>query len=290
MRHLSIFPAIPQASNSLERYLHELRNLPLITAEEEIQLARRIRAGDEEALEQLVRANLRFVVSVAKQYQNTYLSLMDLISEGNIGLVQAARRFDETRGFKFISYAVWWIRKAILAFVAEHSRLIRLPAARIELLRSFRQSLAILEQQLAREPTLEELASAMNLPIASLQEIWTLQSRHTSLYASLELDKDSCYLDLLENQKVKMPDEDLLDNLSLGPVIEQRLHSLSEREQRIIRMYFGTPLLPYPLDGKRPTEPMSYEEIGKRIGLCAERVRLLKQRALLKLRLEFGLV
>jgi RNA polymerase primary sigma factor len=290
MRHLSIFPAIPQASNSLERYLHELRNLPLITAEEEIQLARRIRAGDEEALEQLVRANLRFVVSVAKQYQNTYLSLMDLISEGNIGLVQAARRFDETRGFKFISYAVWWIRKAILAFIAEHSRLIRLPVERIELLRAFRQSRTRLEQQLAREPTLEELAAAMNLPIATLQEIWTLRSRHTSLYASLELDKDNCYLDFLENQKVKMPDEDLLDDLSLSPVIEQRLHSLSKREQRIIRMYYGAPLLPCSLDGKLPTEPMSYEEIGKRIGLCAERVRLLKQRALLKLRLEFGLV
>ena len=285
MRHLSIFPAIPQASNSLERYLSELKTIPIITAEEEIRLARRIRAGDEQALEQLVRANLRFVVSVAKQYQNTYLSLMDLISEGNIGLLEAARRFDETRGFKFISYAVWWIRKAILAFIAEHSRLIRLPAARIELLRSFRQSRAILEQQLAREPSLEELASAMNLPIATLQEIWTLQSRHTSLYASLELEKDGSYLDILENQKVRMPDEHLLEDLSLSPGIEQLLQSLSEREQRIIRMYYGAPLQPCPLNGKRPTESMSYEEIGKRIGLCAERVRLLKQRALLKLRL-----
>ncbi|PHN01881.1 sigma-70 family RNA polymerase sigma factor [Flavilitoribacter nigricans] len=278
MRHLTIFPAIPQASRSLESYLSELNNIPLITAEEEIRLARRIRAGDEQALALLVRANLRFVVSVAKQYQNAYIPLMDLISEGNIGLVEAARRFDETRGFKFISFAVWWIRKSILEAIREKSRLVRLPGNKLQQLSRVRSAMTSLEQTLEREPTLEELAEPLELGAAELRDLLELMPRRVSLHTPLETGEPPTLLETLVEMNTTAPDQSLAETTSQRIAVDQLLAGLSKREQRILRLRFG-------LAGDPSEEWMSYEEIGKRVGLCAERVRLLKNRALLKLRM-----
>ena len=282
MRHLTIFPAIPQASNALDRYLSELNHIPLLTAEEEIRLARCIRAGDEQALEQLVRGNLRFVVSVAKQYQHTGLSLMDLISEGNIGLMRAARRFDETKGFKFISYAVWWIRKLILEAISEQGRLVRLPRIKIREMQRVQEAIAVLEQQLERSPSEEELADHLELEPEAIVEMLQLRSRRISLHAPIEPEREEDWLARLANQEIPPPDAHLTAVSDRRIEVEQLLANLSRREQDILRQCFGIGVNPEHLTG--PAEP-TFETVGESVGLCAERVRLLKQRALLKLRM-----
>jgi len=287
MRSLQIpRSSIPTSSKSLEHYLSDLSKIPLITAEEEIQLAKRIRKGDARALDQLVRANLRFVVSIAKQYQHNLLPLMDLISEGNIGLIEAAQGFDETKGFKFISYAVWWIRKAMLQAISKRGRMIRLPDERSKLVRDARRCFSALEQQLERKPTLEEMAEAMELEVSIVQEALLLYSRPISVHAALDSEEDSCYLDVLEHSEALMPDEGLLKEHSIPIRLEQLLATLKTREQLILILYFGLEgKSDHPLSMEHASnEPIFYEEIGKQLGLGADRVRQLKHRALKKLR------
>lgn len=256
-----------------------MTNYPLITAEEEIQLARRIQAGDRAALAQLVRANLRFVVSVAKQYQNPHLSLMDLISEGNIGLLMAAERFDETKGFKFISYAVWWIRKLIREAIREKSRLVRLPGAKWKQMKRLERLIHVLEQELEREATREEVAEAAGITAAEVEELLAVRPRRMSVHAPIAPDSDRILLDLLADREIPAPDTELTERNSVRVEVDELLERLPEREARILRLYFG-------LDGSEPKLPTSLSTIGEQLGLCAERVRLLKNRALLRLRLE----
>ncbi|PHN02183.1 sigma-70 family RNA polymerase sigma factor [Flavilitoribacter nigricans] len=280
MRHLTILPAIPvQASRSLECYFRELSTIPLITAAEEIELSRRIRAGDQAAFEQLVRANLRFVVSVAKQYQNTYIPLMDLISEGNIGLVEAARRFDETKGFKFISYAVWWIRKLIMEAIMEQGRMVRLPAAKFQDLGRINDMINRLEQELERSPTVEELADRLQLEPEAVSEVLPLRSRTISLQAPPDPEREEDWLGRLADQHIPPPDNKLTEVEDRRIEVEQLLANLPKREREILRHCFGIGV-----DPEGPAE-LTFETIGATLGLGGERVRLLKRRALLKLRL-----
>ncbi|MCB0550232.1 MAG: sigma-70 family RNA polymerase sigma factor [Phaeodactylibacter sp.] len=276
MRELKISQSITlRDSKSIESYLSEISKLDMISVEEEIELAGRIRNGDQVALEKLVKANLRFVVSVAKQYQNNHLPLIDLISEGNIGLVKAAQRYDETRGFKFISYAVWWIRQSIMQAMSEQGRLIRLPLNKVGALAKINQTFSHLEQKYEREPTNEELAEDMELTLDSITETLKYAPGHVSVDAPFEGgDNTSSYLDVLENQDTLETDKEVAYTDSLRLDIEKVLSLLSGREQEIIRMYFGL--------GEE--EPMTLNEIGTSMSLTQERIRQIKDKAIRRLR------
>ena len=262
-------------SNALEKYLQEIGETPLISPEEEVELARQIHEGNHEALEKLTRANLRFVVSIAKQYQNQGLSLDDLINEGNLGLMKAATRFDETRGFKFISYAVWWIRQSILQALAEQSRVVRLPLNRVGALNRIGKALSLLEQEFEREPTAEEIAAELDMSINDVNYALRIGGRHLSLDAPFYYgeDKDSSLLDLIEDRTSHAPDKDLLEE-SLKKELEHVLTSLTKREAEVIRLYFGLGL----------ERPLTLEEIGERFQLTRERVRQIKEKAIHRLR------
>lgn len=258
---------------SLDLYLREIGETPLITADEEVRLARKIKLGDKRALEKLTKANLRFVVSVAKQYQNQGLSLADLINEGNIGLIKAAKRFDETRGFKFISYAVWWIRQAILQALAEQSRIVRLPLNRVGTLHKIGKISARLEQDLGREPSPEEIAKELELSEAEVSDTLKISNSHLSLDAPFSVSEDNSLIDILEDEFQPSPDESLLQN-SLRLEIEKALDSLTAREAEVITLYFG-------LHGEKA---LTLEEIGARFSLTRERVRQIKEKAIRRLR------
>lgn len=258
---------------SLDLYLREIGETPLINAEEEVRLARRIKQGDKRALEKLTKANLRFVVSVAKQYQNQGLSLADLINEGNIGLIKAAKRFDETRGFKFISYAVWWIRQAILQALAEQSRIVRLPLNRVGTLHKIGKVSSRLEQGLGREPSPEEIAKELELTEGEVADTLKISNSHLSLDAPFSVSEDNSLIDVLEDEFQPSPDESLLKD-SLRVEIEKALDSLTPREAEVINLYFG-------LNGEKA---LTLEEIGARFSLTRERVRQIKEKAIRRLR------
>jgi RNA polymerase primary sigma factor len=264
---------VPRQQRMLDQYLQEIGRIPLLTPEEEVELARRIKQGDEEALHKLTRANLRFVVSVAKKYQGQGLSLADLINEGNYGLIKAAQRFDETRGFKFISYAVWWIRQAILQALAEQSRVVRLPLNRIGTISKIRKISARLAQEYERSPNIEELATKLNVDVEKVREALQHTGRHLSMDAPFNEEDDNSLLDVLPNEEDTAPDEGLMEE-SLKIDIERTLATLHPREAEIIRLYFGI--------GRE--HPLTLEEIGQRFGLTRERVRQIKEKALRKLR------
>ncbi|RMI13845.1 MAG: RNA polymerase sigma factor RpoD/SigA [Calditrichaeota bacterium] len=258
---------------SLEKYLDEISQIPLLTPEEEIELTRRIKRGDQEALHKLIRANLRFVVKVAKEYQNQGLPLTDLINEGNLGLIKAARRFDETRGFKFISYAVWWIRQSILKALAEHSRVVRLPLNRVGLISKVNQLVRDLEQKYNREPSFQEIANELQMSIPDVSEAMSSSAFHVSLDQPIHRSEDGTMKEIIQNPDSKVPDGDLIKE-SLRQEIRRVLKSLTTREEKIIKMYFG-------IDYERP---YTLEEIGERLKLTRERVRQIKERALSRLR------
>jgi RNA polymerase primary sigma factor len=260
-------------SESLDQYLREISVYPLIDRDEEAELARRIRAGDSEAMERLVRANLRFVVSVAKRYQNQGVSLADLINEGNIGLMRAAQKFDETKGIKFISYAVWWIRQAILQALAEQSRIVRVPLSRAGALHRIGKRSSTLTQELGREPTLEEIAGDLDLPEDEISHTLAMAQTHLSLDAPLVPGEDGQLVDYLSDHVSPGPDEDLYTE-ALTRSIEDALDTLNAREAQVLRLYFG-------LDG---VDPMTLEQIGEEFGITRERVRQIKERALTRLR------
>jgi RNA polymerase primary sigma factor len=274
MRQLKITKQVTnREAPSLDKYLHEIGKVPLITAEEEVQLARKIRNGDEQSLERLINANLRFVVSVAKQYQNQGLSLPDLINEGNLGLIKAAQRFDETRGFKFISYAVWWIRQSILQALAEQARIVRLPLNKIGSINKINNTFARLEQEFQREPTFNEIAEALDIAPKDVKEALKISSRHVSMDAPLKADEENTLYDVLLHSESESPDSHLLDD-SLRREIERSLSTLSPREADIVRLYYG-------LNGE---PPYSLEEIGKLFNLTRERVRQIKEKAIKRLK------
>jgi RNA polymerase primary sigma factor len=258
---------------SLDLYLREIGETPLIKAEEEVELAKKIKNGDQSALEKLTKANLRFVVSVAKQYQNQGLSLADLINEGNIGLIKAAKRFDETRGFKFISYAVWWIRQAILQALAEQSRIVRLPLNRVGTLHKIGKISSSLEQEFGREPSPAEIAKELELSTLEVSDTLKISNTHLSLDAPFSTSEDNSLMDVLEDELQPAPDEALLDE-SLRLEIERALRTLSGREAQVISLYFGL----------TQEKPLTLEEIGARFGLTRERVRQIKEKAIRRLR------
>jgi RNA polymerase primary sigma factor len=274
MRQLKISKQITnRESQSLDKYLQEIGKVDLLTPEEEVELAKRIKAGDKEALEQLTKANLRFVVSVAKQYQNQGLSLSDLINEGNLGLIKSAQRFDETRGFKFISYAVWWIRQSILQALAEQSRIVRLPLNRVGSLNKLSRTFSQLEQKFKREPTIEELAQELAVTPAEVADTIKISARHVSVDAPFIQGEEHSLLDVLEDSEEPNPDNALIDE-SLCKDVERALSLLTEREIGVLNYYFGL----------RGTSPMTLEEIGFLFGLTRERVRQIKEKAIKKLR------
>jgi len=274
MRQLKITKSITnRESRSLDKYLQEIGKEELITAEEEVDLARKIKQGDQVALEKLTRANLRFVVSVAKQYQNQGLTLPDLINEGNLGLIKAAQRFDETRGFKFISYAVWWIRQSILQAIAEHSRIVRLPLNQVGSLNKLNKAFSKLEQEFEREPTEEELASILDLPEDKVKDSISISGRHISMDAPLISGEESTLYDVMENRDSPKADKSLIME-SLQQEIERTLDTLSEREKEIIKLYFGIGL----------NHGLTIDEIGEKFDLTRERVRQIKEKALKRLR------
>ena len=256
-------------SESLDQYLREISAYPLINREMEASLAKRIRAGDESALDTLVRSNLRFVVSVAKRYQNQGVSLADLINEGNIGLMRAAQKFDETKGIKFISYAVWWIRQAL----AEQSRIVRVPLSRAGTLHRIGKRSSLLTQELGREPTLEEIAEELELPEEEIKHTLAMAQAHLSLDAPLVPGEEGQLLDYVCDNFSPGPDEELYSQ-ALSRSIEDALSTLSEREAKVLRLYFGL----------GETEPLTLEQIGERFGITRERVRQIKERALARLR------
>ncbi|MBK5278205.1 MAG: RNA polymerase sigma factor RpoD/SigA [Bacteroidia bacterium] len=275
MRALKITQKITnRESQSFEKYLSEIAKISLITAEEEVNLAKRIRGGDEVALQKLVNANLRFVVSVAKQYQQGGMTLSDLVNEGNLGLIKAASRFDEKRGFKFISYAVWWIRQSILQALSEQSRIVRLPLNRIGTLNKMNSTFAILEQKYQREPTSEELADVMETTPEEIQKIANHRSRKVSMDAPLSSDGDSgTLMDIMDDKSAVQPDSNLM-NLSLEKEIQYSLSRLSEREADILSLYYG-------LSGGHA---LSLHDISEKFELTTERVRQIKEKATRKLR------
>src|SRR6266496_962680 len=258
---------------SLDQYLRDISAYPLISRDEEAHLARHIRKGEQEALDKLVRSNLRFVVSVAKKYQNQGVSLSDLINEGNLGLIRAAHKFDETKGIKFISYAVWWIRQAILQALAEQSRIVRVPLNRAGTLHRIGKRSASLLQELGREPTVEEIAEGMDISEEEVAKTLSISQAHLSLDAPLTPGKDNKLLDYLPDTTNPGPDDEIFEH-ALTESIESVLATLKEREARILRLYFG-------LEGQ---EPMTLEEIGSQLGITRERVRQLKEKALARLR------
>jgi RNA polymerase primary sigma factor len=258
---------------SLDQYLREISQYPLITREDEVELAKLIRKGNEEALDKLVRSNLRFVVSVAKKYQNQGVSLSDLINEGNLGLIRAAHKFDETKGIKFISYAVWWIRQAILQALAEQSRIVRVPLNRAGTLHRIGKRSSALQQELGREPTVEEIAEGMDISQEEVAKTLSISQSHLSLDAPLAPGEDNKLLDYLPDTQNAGPDQETFER-ALSDSIEEVLSTLKEREAKILRLYFG-------LDGQ---EPMTLEEIGGMMGITRERVRQIKEKALARLR------
>ena len=258
---------------SLDLYLREIGETPLINAAEEVRLARKIKQGSQDALEKLTKSNLRFVVSVAKQYQNQGLSLADLINEGNIGLIKAAKRFDETRGFKFISYAVWWIRQAILQALAEQSRIVRLPLNRVGTLHKIGKISARLEQGLGRVPSPEEIAKELELTEGEVADTLKISNSHLSLDAPFSVSEDNSLIDVLEDEFQPSPDESLLKD-SLRVEIEKALDSLTGREAEVINLYFGL----------SHEKSLTLEEIGARFSLTRERVRQIKEKAIRRLR------
>lgn len=260
-------------SESLDRYLQEIGKEKLITPEDEVRLAKQIQKGSQKALEELTKANLRFVVSVAKQYQNQGLSLGDLINEGNLGLIKAAKRFDETRGFKFISYAVWWIRQSILQALAEQSRIVRLPLNRVGALNKIGKELSKLEQEYERVPSAAELAESLDMSVSEVADTLKISGRHLSVDAPFAQGEDNRLLDVLENEETPDPDNDLMGE-SLKVEIERALSKLTNREAEVIRLYFGI--------GREHS--LTLEEIGERFDLTRERVRQIKEKALRKLR------
>jgi len=273
MRQLKITKSITnRESASLDKYLQEIGKEDLITVEEEVDLAQRIKKGDKEALEKLTRANLRFVVSVAKQYQNQGLSLPDLINEGNLGLIKAAEKFDETRGFKFISYAVWWIRQSILQALAEQSRIVRLPLNQVGSLNKINKAFARFEQEHERTPSLEELADELDLPKEKVTDTLRVSGRHVSVDAPFSDGEDNSLLDVLVNSDSPIADRGLI-NESLGTEVERALSTLTDRERDIIKYFFGI-----------GCSEMTLEEIGEKFGLTRERVRQIKEKAIRRLR------
>jgi RNA polymerase primary sigma factor len=275
MRQLKITKSITnRESQSLEKYLQEIGKVDLITPEEEVQLAIRIKQGDQRALEKLTKANLRFVVSVAKQYQNQGLSLSDLINEGNLGLIKAAQRFDETRGFKFISYAVWWIRQSILQALAEQSRIVRLPLNKVGLSNKISKAYSQLEQEYEREPSTEELAELLDIGTEEVETTLGVAARHVSVDAPFVDSEDNTLLDILENPNSDSADSELYHGESLRCEIERSLSTLTDRQRDVIKLYFGIGV----------PNPMSLEDIGEKFSLTRERVRQIKDKAITKLR------
>jgi len=273
MRQLKITKSITnRESASLDKYLQEIGKEELITVEEEVELAQRIKKGDQAALEKLTRANLRFVVSVAKQYQNQGLSLPDLINEGNLGLIKAAEKFDETRGFKFISYAVWWIRQSILQALAEQSRIVRLPLNQVGSLNKINKAFSKFEQEHERKPSPDELAESLDLPADKVADTLRVSGRHISVDAPFVEGEDNSLLDVLINNDSPNADRALMME-SLAKEIERALATLTQRESDIIRMFFGI-----------GCQEMTLEEIGERFGLTRERVRQIKEKAIRRLR------
>lgn len=275
MRQLKISKSITnRESESLERYLQEIGKVDLITPEEEVRLAELIKLGDQKALDKLTKANLRFVVSVAKQYQNQGLTLPDLINEGNFGLIKAAQRFDETRGFKFISYAVWWIRQSIMQAIAENSRIVRLPLNKVGLTARISKAYAHLEQDLERPPTVEEVAAFLNADVDEIAATMNVAARHISMDSPLGDGDDNTYMDILENQNAESVDRQIVYSDSLAFEVERSLSVLTPRQREVICLVYG-------IGGQ---DPMSLEDIGDRYMLTRERVRQIKDKALSKLR------
>jgi len=273
MRQLKITKSITnRESASLDKYLQEIGKEELISVEEEVELAQRIRKGDKDALEKLTRANLRFVVSVAKQYQNQGLSLPDLINEGNLGLIKAAEKFDETRGFKFISYAVWWIRQSILQALAEQSRIVRLPLNQVGSLNKINKAFSKFEQEFERKPSPDELAGVLELPKEKVADTLRVSGRHISVDAPFVEGEDNSLLDVIENSDSPVADGQLI-NESLSREIDRALATLTERERDIIKLFFGIGI-----------PEMTLEEIGEKFGLTRERVRQIKEKAIRRLR------
>jgi RNA polymerase primary sigma factor len=258
---------------SLDQYLRDISAYPLITREDEVELAQRIRTGDQEALDKLVRSNLRFVVSVAKKYQNQGVSLSDLINEGNLGLIRAAHKFDETKGIKFISYAVWWIRQAILQALAEQSRIVRVPLSRAGAVHRIGRRSSALTQELGREPTLSEIASELEVPENEVSHALAMSQVYLSLDAPLVPGEDGQLLDYLSDALSPGPDDEVYEH-AIKRSIEDALDTLTEREARVLRLYFGL----------GDSEPMTLEQIGESFGITRERVRQIKEKALLRLR------
>ncbi|HEX9739774.1 MAG TPA: sigma-70 family RNA polymerase sigma factor [Ignavibacteriaceae bacterium] len=260
-------------SQSLDKYLQEIGRVDLLKPEQEIELAINIKKGDQKSLETLTKANLRFVVSVAKQYQNQGLSLGDLINEGNLGLIKAAKRFDETRGFKFISYAVWWIRQSILQALAEQSRIVRLPLNRVSALNKIGKAYSNLEQEFEREPNAAELAQELDMDVGEVADTLKISGRHLSMDAPFSQGEENRLLDIIENDQQPSPDY-ILMNESLKAEIERALATLTEREAEVIKLYFGLNI----------DHSMTLEEIGERFNLTRERVRQIKEKAIRRLR------
>ncbi|MCW3107562.1 MAG: polymerase sigma factor RpoD/SigA [Segetibacter sp.] len=275
MRQLKITKSITnRESQSLEKYLQEIGKVELIAPEEEVALAIRIKEGDQKALERLTKANLRFVVSVAKQYQNQGLTLPDLINEGNLGLIKAAQRFDETRGFKFISYAVWWIRQSILQALAEQSRIVRLPLNKVGLTNRISKAYQMLEQEFEREPTAEELAELLEISAEEVATTLQMGTRHVSVDSPLGDGEDNTLIDVLVNQNADQADAKLVHGESLRMEIDRSLRALTERQKNVICFFYGIGV----------DHPLSLEDIGERYSLTRERVRQIKDKAITKLR------
>ncbi len=274
MRQLKITKQVTNRDTaSLDKYLHEIGKVELLTAEEEVSLARRIRKGDNDALNKLIRANLRFVVSVSKQYQNQGLSLPDLINEGNLGLIKAAQRFDETRGFKFISYAVWWIRQSILQALAEQARIVRLPLNKIGSINKINRTLNQLEQDFEREPSADEIAKALEISPNEVKKSMANSGRHVSMDAPISSEEEGNMYDVMQSDDTPSPDKTLIND-SLRKEIDRALTTLSRREGDILRCYFG-------LNGQAPN---TLEEIGEKFDLTRERVRQIKEKAIRRLK------
>lgn len=275
MRQLKTTKSITnRESQSLEKYLQEIGRVDLITPEEEVKLAIKIKQGDQAALEKLTKANLRFVVSVSKQYQNQGLTLPDLINEGNLGLIKAAQRFDETRGFKFISYAVWWIRQSILQALAEQSRIVRLPLNKVGLTNRISKAYSQLEQEFEREPTPEELANLLDMEVEDIASALSSSVRHVSMDQPLSDGEDSTLIDVMINQNAEKTDDELAFKASLKTEIDRSLSTLTERQKDVIRFFFGIGV----------DHALSLEDIGEHFNLTRERVRQIKDKAITKLR------
>lgn len=277
MRQLKITKSITNRdSQSIEKYLQEIGRVDMVTPEEEVELARRIRMGDQASLERLVSANLRFVVSVAKKYQNLGLPLNDLINEGNLGLVKAAQRFDETRGFKFISYAVWWIRQSIIQAIAENSRLVRLPLNKVGSLTKINKAFSALEQEYEREPTAEELANCLEIGEDEVKTTLAVASRHVSMDAPFEEGESNSLIDVLENPDARNADHEMDYTYSLSVETERSLSLLTEREREVLKLFYGIGV----------DNAMTLSDIGETLGLTRERVRQIKDKSINKLRAE----